>query len=155
MNMTLGRNELITIIGSVMVAVGAFMPMINIGGLGTLSYADAADPEVYLLVLFALGAAGMLFVEKLRKFSLVDVVAAWLVLLWPVIKNMGGDGSDSGGLMDKLSKVTDPIQKAATEVTGKIFSNVFDMEIGGFVFLIGMLVMTAGAVMAFLADRKA
>lgn len=153
--MNLERNDLITIVGSVMVAVGAFMPMINIGGIGTLSYADAADPEVYLLVLFALGASGMLFVEKLRKFAVADAVAAWLVLLWPVLKNMGGGSSDDGGLMSKLSKVTDPIQKAASEVTGKLFSNIFDMEIGGYVFMIGMIVMLVGTILTFMAAKKA
>lgn len=154
MNITLGRNEILTLVGAMMVAVGAFMPMINIGGFGTMSYADAADPEVYLLVLFALGAAVMLHIEKLRIFSLVDAIGAWIVLLWPVISNMGGGSSDRGGLLDQLFKVTDPIQKAATEVTGKIFSNIFDMEPGGYVFLIGMILMTVGAVMAFLAARK-
>ncbi len=57
--------------------------------------------------------------------------------------------------MGKLSKVTDPIQKAASDVAGKIFSNVFDMEIGGMMFVLGMIVMTVGAVMAFMAAKKA
>ncbi|NVJ96506.1 MAG: hypothetical protein HWE25_00040 [Alphaproteobacteria bacterium] len=155
MNISLGRNDFITIAGSLMVAIGAFLPMLKVAGVATLSYADAADPEVYLLVLFALGASAMLFVEKLRKFALVDAIGAWIVLLWPVIKNMGGGSSDDGGLMGKLKGVTDPIQKAASEVTGKIFSNVFDMEVGGMMFVLGMIVMTVGAVMTFMAEKKA
>jgi|GEM_PF-858931 len=154
MNINLGRNDIITLVGSLMVAIGAFLPMINIGGIGTMSYADAADPEVYLLVAFALAATVVIFLDK-RKFSLFAAIGAWLVLLWPVIKNMGGGSSDDGGLMGKLSKVTDPIQKAASDVAGKIFSNVFDMEIGGMMFVLGMIVMTVGAVMAFMAAKKA
>ncbi len=154
MNINLGRNDIITLVGSLMVAIGAFLPMINIGGIGTMSYADAADPEVYLLVAFALAATVVIFLDK-RKFSLFAAVGAWLVLLWPVIKNMGGDSGDDGGLMGKLSKVTDPIQKAASDVAGKIFSNVFDMEVGGMMFVLGMIVMTVGAVMAFMAAKKA
>jgi len=154
MNINLGRNDIITLVGSLMVAIGAFLPMINIGGIGTMSYADAADPEVYLLVVFALAASVVIFLDK-RNFSLFAAIGAWLVLLWPVIKNMGGDSGDDGGLMGKLSKVTDPIQKAASDVAGKIFSNVFDMEIGGLMFVLGMIVMTVGAVMAFMAAKKA
>lgn len=154
MNLNLGRNDIITIVGSLLVAIGAFMPMIKIANIGTMSYADAADPEVYLLVAFALAASVVVFLDK-RKFSLFAAVGAWLVLLWPVIKNMGGDSGDDGGLMGKLSKVTDPIQKAASDVAGKIFSNVFDMEIGGMMFVLGMIVMTVGAVMAFMAAKKA
>lgn len=154
MNLNLGRNDIITIVGSLLAAIGAFMPMIKIANIGTMSYADAADPEVYLLVAFALAASVVVFLDK-RKFSLFAAVGAWLVLLWPVIKNMGGDSGDDGGLMGKLSKVTDPIQKAASDVAGKIFSNVFDMEIGGMMFVLGMIVMTVGAVMAFMAAKKA
>ncbi|MFC4349912.1 hypothetical protein ACFO5Q_18830 [Kordiimonas lipolytica] len=154
MNINLGRNDIITLVGSLMVAIGAFLPMINIGGIGTMSYADAADPEVYLLVVFALAASVVIFLDK-RNFSLFAAIGAWLVLLWPVIKNIGGDSGDDGGLMGKLSKVTDPIQKAASDVAGKIFSNVFDMEIGGMMFVLGMIVMTVGAVMAFMAAKKA
>lgn len=154
MNLNLGRNDIITIVGSLLVAIGAFMPMIKIANIGTMSYADAADPEVYLLVAFALAASVVVFLDK-RKFSLFAAIGAWLVLLWPVIKNMGGDSGDDGGLMGKLSKVTDPIQKAASDVAGKIFSNVFDMEIGGMMFVLGMIVMTVGAVMAFMAAKKA
>ncbi|SDE36621.1 MULTISPECIES: hypothetical protein [Kordiimonas] len=154
MKISLGRNDIITLVGSLMVAIGAFLPMVEIGRIGTMSYADAADPEVYLLVAFALAATVVIFLDK-RKFSLFAAIGAWLVLLWPVIKNMGGDSGDDGGLMGKLSKVTDPIQKAASDVAGRIFSNVFDMEIGGLMFVLGMIVMTVGAVMAFMAAKKA
>lgn len=153
MQVNLGRNDIITIVGSLLVAVCAFMPMIEIARIGTMSYADAAGGKVYALIAFALVAGALVFLDK-RKFSLFAAIGAWLVLLWPVISNMGGGSEDKGGLMDTLSKVTDPIKEAASNVAGKVFSNVFDMEVGGMLFMAGMLVMTIGTVMTFLAERK-
>lgn len=144
--MNLSKNDIITIVGSLLAAIGAFMPMINVGGLGTVSYADASDPEVYLLVVLALAASGVVFAGK-RKFSLFAAVGAWLVMLWPVISNLGG-GDDDGGL---LGKVTDAVKDPLQQVAQKLFSNVFDFEIGGYAFLIGMILMLVGAGMNFKA----
>jgi len=150
MSVTLTRNDYLTMAGSLMVAVGAFMPMINIAGLNKVSYADASSPEVYLLVVLALAASALIFMGK-RGLSIVGGVGAWLVLLWPVISNMGGDGDD-GGL---LGKVTDAVADPLTKVTQKIFSNVLDFEIGGYVFLVGMLLVLIASIMNFVASRKA
>jgi uncharacterized membrane protein YgdD (TMEM256/DUF423 family) len=139
----LKQNDFITITGSLMVAVGAFMPMIDLKGLANVAYADAAEPEVYLLVALALAASGVIFASK-RRFSLFAAIGAWLVMLWPVIKNIGG--GDDGGLLGKVTNaVKDPLQ----QVTQKLFSNVFDFELGGFVFVGGMLVLLVGAVKNF------
>ena len=103
------RSEQLTFLGSVMVAIGAFAPMIAIGRLGTVSYADAADPEVYLLVAAALAASALIVAGK-RKFTLVATAITWLILLWPMLKNLGGSSKDDGGLIGKISKtVTDPL----------------------------------------------
>ena len=151
MNVTLGRNDFITIIGSLMVASGAFMPMVNVAGLNEVSYADAADPEVYLLVLAAIAASVLIIIDK-RKFSLFAALGAWLVMLWPIISNLGGGSDDDGGLLGKVTDaVADPLQKVAQE----LFTNVFDFEIGGFAFLIGMIAMLVGAIMNFMASRSA
>lgn len=133
-----------------MVAVGAFMPMIDIAGLNKVSYADASSPEVYLLVVLAIAASVLIFVGK-RGLSIIGGVGAWLVLLWPVISNLGG-GDDDGGL---LGKVTDAVADPLTKVTQKIFSNVLDFEIGGYVFLVGMLLVLIASIMNFMAARKA
>lgn len=151
MNITLGRNDILTLVGSLLVAIGAFMPMITIAGFNDVSYADAADPEVYLLVLLAVAASALVLAGK-RGFSLYAAVGAWLVLLWPVISNLGGGRDDDGGLLGKITDAAaDPLQK----VTEKIFSNVLDFEVGGYAFLIGMIVMLVGGVMNFMAARKA
>ena len=78
-------------------------------------------------------------------------IGAWLVLLWPIISNLGGS-DDDGGLLGKVTDaVADPLQRVAQE----LFTNVFDFEVGGFAFLIGMIVMLAGSIMNFMASRKA
>ncbi|MCJ9429143.1 hypothetical protein [Kordiimonas marina] len=151
MSVSLNKNDYITIAGTVLAAAGAFMPMLNIAHLGTISYAKAADPQVYFLVAFAVLASVVIFLGK-RAFALYAAVGAWIVLLWPVLKNIGsGGGGDDGGLMSKVTNAaSDPLQKVA----GKLFNNVFDLELGGYVFLIGMILLIVGGVMTFKAARE-
>ncbi len=154
MAVTLGKNDYLTLTGSLMVAGGAFMPMIDLARVNKMSYVDAAGGQAYLLVVFALLAAGLVFVGR-RKYSLLASVGAWLVLLWPALKRMGGGSSDSDGLLGKITDAAaDPIQRAAEEVTGKLFSNFFNFEVGGYVFLAGMLLLLVGGIMNFMAPRK-
>jgi len=145
MSVNLGKNDFITMAGSVLVAVGAYAPMISLGKLGSVSYADASKPEVYGLVFLAVVASVLIVADK-RKFSLFAAVGAWLVLLWPVISNLGG--GDDGGMLGKLKDAAaDPLQKVAEQ----LFSNVLDFQWGGFAFLGGMILVLVGAVMNFRA----
>ena len=153
MKISLGKNDIITIVGSLLVAVGAFMPMIKIGKLGSISYASAADTGAYVLVAFALAASVLIFADR-RKFSLYAVIGAWIAMLWPILKNLGSGGSDDGGMLSKMTKaVADPLEKAGQKIAEHLFSNVLDFEIGGFAFLIGMIVLTVGSVMLFRAAK--
>ena len=155
MSTTLSKNDYLTIVGSLMVAVGAFMPMIDLARINKMSYVDAAGGQAYLLVALALLATVLVFLDK-RKFSLFASAGAWIVLLWPVLKRMGGGSSDSDGLLGKITDAAaDPIQRAAEEVTGKVFSNFFNFEVGGYVFFAGMLLVLIASVMNFTASRKA
>jgi len=147
MSVTLGKNDFITMAGSVLVGVGAYAPMISLGRLGDVSYADATKPEVYGLVFLAILASVLIFADK-RKFSLFAGVGAWLVLLWPVISNMGGGSDDGGGLLGKITDAAaDPLQKVAEQ----LFSNVLDFQWGGFAFLGGMILVLVGSGMNFRA----
>ena len=143
----LSRNDLIVIVGAFLAVAGVFLPMVNVGGLGTISYAKAASPEVYLLVACSIAAAGMIFADR-RKFSLYAAIGAWLVLLWPVIQNMGPK-EDRGMFSNLADKALDPLQK----VTGDLFGNIFNFEIGGFAFLIGMVLLLVGGIMNYKAVK--
>ena len=62
-----------------------------------------------------------------------------------------GSGSDDGGLLGKVTKtVTDPLK----DLTGRLFSNVFNLEWGGYVFLLGLILLTVGGVKLFMESRK-
>lgn len=147
--MALNNKGFITIAGSLMAAIGAFSPMINVAGLKTVTYADAADPQVYILVILALLASALIFVGK-QSLSMFAALGAWIVLLWPVLKNLGPE--EDRGL---LGKVTDAAADPLQTVAQKLFSNVFNFEWGGYVFLVGMLLVLVGSVMLFLDSRKA
>lgn len=143
------RSEQLTLVGAIMLAIGAFAPMVEIARLGTVSYADASGNEVYLLIASALAAAGLIVAGK-KQFSIFAVILTWLILLWPMLKNIGS-GSDDGGLLGKVTKtITDPLK----DLTGRLFSNVFNFEWGGYLFLLGLILLTVGGVKLFLESRK-
>ncbi len=149
MQVNLGKNDILMLVAAVLVTVGAFSPMIDIAGFKTVSYADAASPEVYVLVLLAL-ATPFIGLFKDRKFSLLTAIGAWLVLLWPVLKNIGSGSDDDGGLLGKITDAAaDPLQK----VTEQIFSNVLDFEWGGYAFFIGMILLLVGGVRGFMGAK--
>ncbi|TNE61248.1 MAG: hypothetical protein EP335_16215 [Alphaproteobacteria bacterium] len=149
MQVTLGKVDIIILLGALMAIIGAFSPLLDIARIGSISYADAADPQVYLLLAFAVGA-GVLAVMGKKMLSLCAAAGAWLVLLWPVLKNMGS--GDDDGLLGKVRDLaTDPVERFA----GRLFNNILDLEWGGYMFLAGMLLLLAGAIMAALAARKA
>lgn len=147
MHMTLSRAGLVTAIGAILAIVGIYSPTLDIGGLGTVSYADVAETDAYIITALAAVAVIVLLVGK-AKLALPSAAAAWLVLLWPVLKNMGG-GDDGGLVGDIKDMVSNPAQKAAEQLTEKLFTNALDLEWGGFAFLIGMLLLLFGSLVVF------
>ena len=69
------RSEQLTLIGAIMVAVGAFAPMVEVARLGAVSYADASGNEVYMLIAASLAAAGLIVAGK-KQFSIFAVLVA-------------------------------------------------------------------------------
>lgn len=146
MNISLGRAGLLTAIGAILAIIGLFSPMLDIGGMGTVAYADVAETDAYMIAALAAIAVIVLFLGK-TKLALPAALGAWIVLLWPLLKNMGGE--DEGIMGSVKDMVSNPAQKMAEEVTEKLFTNVLDLEWGGFAFLIGMLLMLICSVAMF------
>jgi hypothetical protein len=146
MNTSLSRAGLLTAIGAILAIVGLFSPMLDIGGMGTVAYADVAETDAYIIAALAAIAVIVLFLGK-TKLALPAALGAWIVLLWPLLKNMGGE--DEGIMGEVKDMVSNPAQKMAEEATEKLFTNVLDLEWGGFTFLIGMLLMLISSVVVF------
>jgi hypothetical protein len=146
MNTSLGRAGLLTAVGAILAIIGLFSPMLDIGGMGTVAYADVAETDAYMIAALAAIAVIVLFLGK-SKLALPAALGAWIVLLWPILKNMGGE--DEGIMGSVKDMVSNPAQKMTEEVTEKLFTNVLDLEWGGFAFLIGMLLMLISSVVVF------
>ena len=146
MNKSLSGAGLFTAIGAILAIVGLFSPMLNIGGMGTVAYADVAETDAYIIAALAAIAVIVMFLGKAR-LALPAALGAWIVLLWPLLKNMGGE--DDGVVGEIKDVFSDPARKMAEEMTEKLFTNVLDLEWGGFAFLIGMLVMLLSSVVLF------
>ncbi|WP_417451194.1 hypothetical protein [Kordiimonas sp.] len=146
MNNSIGRAGLVTTIGAIVAIVGVFAPILNIGGIESAAYADVAETDAYIITALAAIVVVVLFLGR-AKLALPAALGAWLVLLWPILKNLGGD---DGGVIGEIKDiVSDPARKMAEEMTEKLFTNVLDLEWGGFALLIGMLLMLVGSVVVF------
>lgn len=144
------RNHQIIFVAAIMIILGAFAPLAELPVVGSFSYYDLAGAELFLILLFAAAGPALII---LKKEMLVPISAAgvWLTLLWPVIKNSGGGGSDDGGLLGKITNTAaDPMK----EFAGDMFSRIDVLSWGGFVFLIGALLLAVGSVLTFLEARK-
>jgi len=146
MNTSLGRAGLLTAVGAILAIIGLFSPMLDIGGMGTVAYADVAETDAYMIAALAATAVIVLLLGKTR-LALPAALGAWIVLLWPILKNMGGE--DEGIMGSVKDMVSNPAQKVAEEMTEKLFTNVLDLQWGGFAFLIGMLLMLISSVVVF------
>jgi len=92
-----------------------------------------------------------LIILKKEVFTFASALAVWVVMLWPALKNMGGGSDDSGGMLgDIVGKATDPLKNFAAD----LFMNINEFSWGGFVFIIGLLIMTIGAFMTTMKARK-
>ena len=105
-------------------------------------------------LLFIIGVflplASIPVVGDISYYRVDNMSAIIVVLLWPALKNMGGGSDDGGMLGDLMGKATDPLADFAS----KLFTNINDFSWGGFIFLIGLLVLTAGGIMTTLKARK-
>lgn len=140
----------ITIIGALLFIIGVFLPLASIPVVGDISYHRVDNVSAIICVILAAAAAGCIFAKK-ELFSGGAAIAVWIVLLWPAIKNIGGGSGDDGGMLgDLMGKATDPLADFAAD----LFMNINEFSWGGFVFLLGLLVMTVGAVMTSLKAKK-
>ncbi|MBT6036554.1 MAG: hypothetical protein HOJ34_02965 [Kordiimonadaceae bacterium] len=144
------RNHQLTYLGTFLFCLGVFLPLASIPVVGDISYYRVDNMGAIIVVLLA-ASAPVLIVMKKAALTFVSAIAVWVVLLWPALKNMGGGSDDSGGMLgDLMGKATDPL----ADFAGDLFMNINEFSWGGFVFLLGLLVLTAGCVMTTIKARK-
>ena len=142
-------NHRLVFLGALLFIIGVFLPLASIPVVGDISYYRVDNMSAIIVVLLA-AAAPILIIMNKEKLTALSPIAVWVVLLWPALKNMGGGSDDGGMLGDLMGKATDPL----ADFAGKLFTNINDFSWGGFIFLIGLLVLTAGGVMTSLKARK-
>ncbi|WP_417456783.1 hypothetical protein [Kordiimonas sp.] len=134
------------IVGSVATMFGVFGPFLEVSGLGGVSYHDVARDEANIIVMLA-GMA--LYLSGMNgsspRYMFPAAVAAWAVLLWPVVRLHGG--LDDAPLS--------PLMEEATEaIIGRLFANFLNMEWGGFTLLVGMLMLLIGSGVLLASELK-
>lgn len=133
------NNAMMVFIGTILTIIGVFLPLASFMG-SDVSYYDVGGTEKYVFLIAVIAAPVMLFLNK-QKFIMASAAVAWFSLLYPVIR--GWFKVENDGF---LSKVSSKVGGALSDMTGSILTNVGDYSWGGFVFLIGLLVLTVGCV---------
>lgn len=128
-------------VSALMLALGVFLPLTNIPIYGDVSYHRIARIEAYLVVLFALAGAVMLFLQQRRRLFFAPL-GVWIVLLFPAIKSaLTPKGSKS-----MFSGITDSASGVMGEFAARLFLNIANFEWGGLIFIAGLLVFTVACV---------
>lgn len=135
-------------IGSVLFIAGAFMPLASLPVIGDISYYRADNMLAVVAVAFA-ASVPLLIMLKLDRLSIFGAMGAWLTLLWPILKNMGGS-NDNNFFDDLVDQASDPLQRFASE----LFSNIDSFSWGGYVFLCGLGLLTLGSIAAAVTGGK-
>ncbi|WP_308911754.1 hypothetical protein [Pseudokordiimonas caeni] len=143
------KLDSLTFAGAFLLVLGCFVPMFDFRMVGTVSYYDINNPDVYVLLVAAALAPALIRLRK-RSLAILGPALAWGVLLWPMLRDMG---KEDNALMDKLKDaVSDPLRQYA----GNIFEHI-DADVlawGGYVFLAGLLLYTLAGVLVSATARK-
>lgn len=144
------RIQQITCIGALLYIVGVFLPIVSIPVVGDISYYKIDNMSGILTVIIAAAAPVVIFMKK-EKFAAASAIGVWLVLLWPMLKEMGGSNdSDGGGMLgDLMGNATDPL----ADLAGRLFSNIDIFSLGGLFFVIGLLTLTVGGIITSLKAK--
>lgn len=132
----------ITAAGAVLYSIGVFLPIASVRVIGDISYFRVDDVSAILTIVCAALALVMIGMKK-EKLTAVPVVALWVVMLWPMLKDMFSGGGDGGKLGDMMGKATDPL----ADLAGELLSKIDILSLGGIVFVVGLLLVTVGGVM--------
>lgn len=141
--------EIAVYVSAIMVAVGVFLPLASLPVVGDISYNRVADIESYIVIAFALSAPVLVFLAK-HKLAICSAVGVWLTLLFPALKNLGQSEEKSSAFGNMMKKAASPVQDFAAD----LFMNITDFSWGGFVFLIGLLVLTVVSAMLALGKSN-
>lgn len=139
------RNiSLLMFAGALMTIIGAFSPMLEVLHLKVISYADIGKPQLYLLIACALLAPALDAVRS-RWGAFLAVLGVWGALCWPLIRWQLHLERERGLLGEIEKHVTDPLEEAGEHIAERLFLHVKDFEWGGYVFLVGIVLMTVVA----------
>jgi hypothetical protein len=141
------KAELLVFLGAALLVIGAFTPLAKLAGV-SVSYPDLQKDSVYLLVLFAL-AGPLLILLKQRRLVLISAVGVWLTLLYPALQALLKPEKQSA-LGELVGKAAAPLKRAV----GNVLLDVVNLQWGGYLFLLGLLALSVGAVMVTLGSRK-
>ncbi len=143
------RGHQLTYLGALLFIVGVYAPLATIPVYGDVTYYRVANVEAILVTLFAIAGPAMIFLRK-EPLAFVSAVGAWGVLLFPALKGMF-EKEDTSMLGKLAKKASDPL----AEFAGDLFLKIDNFSWGGYILLLGLIMLTVGAVMTTLQARKA
>lgn len=130
-----------------LVVIGCFLPSTNHAVLGVVSYFDVALYEALFVIFFAFSAVVFVYLKK-QKFTMISIEGIWLALLFPaILKLLADTDPESTEAMDRI--VSGPLDAMADN----LFLDVPAFAWGGFLFLLGILLITFTSVLAYVKSQ--
>jgi hypothetical protein len=122
--------------------------MIIVPAYAEISYYRIASFESYLLVFFSITTIGLTFFKKFR-WCFLPAIGIWIAVFFPEINKLYQRQIGKGFIGELVSKATDPFKKIAVDW----LLNVTDFSWSGYVFLLGLLVLSLVSVLLIFCKR--
>jgi len=132
------KFDLLALLGTATVLLGAFAPAADVAIYGTVSYWEAAGPEAVFMIACAVVAV-VLLARKQRNFARIAAIGMWVALLWPYLQGLMEPAPD-GFLEEAASAVVDTTTGFATDIA----LNFVDITWGTLALAAGCLMVTLG-----------
>jgi len=128
--------------GAFMLLLGAQMPALEVGLLGTVSLLDIGGGAAKVLMVAAVGVLGAVALGS-RPGLRLCALAAWAALLWPLLQ--AGCERLFPPERDAIDELGDALGRALGDVVRQDILAVTGVRAGAFVLLAGAVLVGAGA----------
>lgn len=140
-------TDLLLYCGAPLLAVGVFLPMTRFAVVGDVSYYDLTA-TVSLVVAGCAVALPILLQLKMKKWVWLPIVGIWGALFWPKVQQQFQDEP-----ADLFAQLSSKAQASIDAFVADVLWNIPDYSWGGYVFLVGLVACTLGALLARVVAR--
>ena len=135
------NSKVIALVGAGMLALGAFLPLVRVPKMGTISYMGNGSGDGIIILLLAAAAAGLALMGRTKH------------VIWPGLASLGLIAFTFFGLQARLSEARSKIREEAGDNPfgglAEAATNAIQLEFGWAVLVLGALGLIAAGILAW------